>query len=155
MLVQVAELSFQRGMQAMGEGKPKEALAFFEAAVELERRHEVPEPQARYLSYLGLCLGMARLRTQEAVQFCRRAVSLESYNPDFRFNLARVLLSVGRRRAAHEVLQQGLAIEPGHEGILRCMERMGFRRRPPIPFLARSNPINVFIGRQLASIRRD
>jgi tetratricopeptide (TPR) repeat protein len=146
MLVQLAEESFQRGVAAYDAGRGREAMAFFEAAIELERRLGDGPPQARYLSLYGLCLGTIKRRRYRGVQFCREAVDLEQYNPDMYCNLGRVLLAAGRRKEAHEALMRGLRIQSDHQEIIRALKEMGIRRRLPIPFLARSNPINVYLG---------
>ena len=147
MLVRAAEESFEKGLLALGENRWREAMAYFESAVALERRFEVENPQARYLSYLGLCLGMTRTKTFDAIQLCHQAVTLERYNADIRWNLGRVLLAAGKRREAYSAFVRGLRQEPDHSG-LRCeLRRMGMRRRPVIAFLSRTHPINVMFGR--------
>lgn len=147
MLIRPAEESFQKGLQALANGKRMEALALFEAALELEKRHGARQPQARYLSFYGLCLGFETDRTNDGIRFCRDAISLEFFNPDLCWNLGRVLLQAGRRRDAYEAFQKGLSLQDGHAGILRELEKMGVRRTPAVPFLARHNPINVILGR--------
>jgi len=147
MLIRPAEDSFRKGLEALAAGRGLEALARFEAAVELERRFGVARPQARYLSYYGLCLGYEASRHDEGIRFCREALSLEFYNADLSWNLGRVLLLSGKRREAHDALQKGLAVQPGHAGILRELGRMGARRRPVVQFLSRSNPVNVLLGK--------
>ena len=147
MLVHLAEESFQRGMAAFEAGHGREAMAFFEAAIELERRLGDGPPQARYLSQYGLCLGTVVRRRHKGVQFCREAVDLERYNPDLYCNLGRVLLAAGRRKDAHDTLLRGLRIQTDHQEIIRALKEMGIRRRPVLPFLARSNPLNVYLGR--------
>ena len=51
MLVQAAESRFARGLLALEAGRGLEALALFEASIELERRLGSRTPQARYLSF--------------------------------------------------------------------------------------------------------
>ena len=48
MLVRVAEESFDKGMEAMEKGHRDEALAFFEAAIALEKQFGSGSPQPRY-----------------------------------------------------------------------------------------------------------
>ena len=146
MLVPSAEESFRRGLIAWSEDRKREAMAFFEAAIELERKLSESPPQARYLSYYGLCLGLVRRQWHEAVRFCREAASREQFDPDLRWNLARVFLGAGRRGKAHEALRKGLRLQSDHPGIRRELRRMGFRRRPVVRFLPRDNPINVYLG---------
>jgi len=98
MLVHSAEESFQAGMQCLMSGKKTEALARIEAAIQLELRFGESRPQARYLSFYGLLLALERRQVREGLRFCREAVTQESYNPDLRCNLGRVLLRAGRRK---------------------------------------------------------
>ena len=150
MLNRTAENSFERGKEALDAGRWREALAFFEAAVAIERRSGASPPQARYLSYYGLCLALAGRQFHNALKLCRESATLEPYNPDVYWNLGRVLLACRRRKEAHVALVQGLRHEPGHPGIRREILRMGWRKRPVLRFLSRSHPINVFLGRRRA-----
>ncbi len=154
MLTPSAEQCYVKGLHAMSSGRGREAMALFEAAIRIEWKSRVTAPQARYLSYFGLCLALERNENREALRFCRQAVTLEGYNPDIRCNLGRVLLNAGRRYAAHRCFLRGLASEPGHPAIRRALQAMGNRSRPTVPFLPRGNPVNVFLGRLRASAGR-
>jgi len=129
------------------EGRRREAMALFEAAIEIQRRQSHARPQSRYLSFYGLCLALERNEIHEALRYCREAVTLEGYNPDIRCNLGRVLLRAGRRREAYRAFMDSLKLESSHEATLRALRVMGIRRQPILPFLARANPINIFLGR--------
>lgn len=147
MLVHAAENRFQRGLEALNRGRGLEGLALFEAAIELERQHGAPRPQARYLSWYGLTLALEGGRVREGVEFCRQAVPLEFYNPELYLNLGRVLMAAGRKREAHDALRKGAALQASHPGIQRELAKLGRRRRPVIPFLDRSHPLNVALGK--------
>lgn len=147
MLVNAAEETFRKGMEALEEGASREAMALFEAAIEIERKIGQERPQARYLSYYGLCLGLEKNEIREGLRFCREAVTLEGYNPDLRLNLGRVLMRGGRRKEAFESFIRGLSLQPDHAGLRRSLRMLGVRRRPVLPFLARRHPLNVFLGR--------
>ncbi len=147
MLVRPAEESFTKGIVSLQQGRGIEALALFEAAVVIERRCGVERPQARYLSFYGLCLGLEAKRIVEGIRFCREALQLEFFNPDLCWNLGRLLVQAGDRAEGYAAFQQGLGLQPKHSGILRELQRMGTRRRPAVQFLARSNPLNVILGR--------
>jgi tetratricopeptide (TPR) repeat protein len=147
LLVRSAEDSYDRGISALQKGRRREAMALFEAAIEIARRQSHTRPQPRYLSFYGLCLALERNEIGEALRYCREAVTLEGYNPDIRCNLGRVLLRAGRRREAYRAFMNSLKLESSHEATLRALKFMGIRRQPIVPFLARANPINVFLGR--------
>lgn len=147
MLIHPAEECFQKGLRAMEGDRRREAMAMFEAALELERRLGAARPQARYLSYYGLCLGLELNEVREALRYCREAVIREGYNADIRCNLGRVLLVSGRRKEAFDSFRRGLKLQPDHEFIIAQLRQMGVRRKPPVPFLSRKHPINVLLGR--------
>jgi tetratricopeptide (TPR) repeat protein len=147
MLVQAAEESFQQGMRAYEEGRGREAMAFFEAAIALEKRFGSDGPQARYLSHYGLCLGTIMQRRHEGVRYCKEAIELEGYNSDLQCNLGRVLIAAGLRKEAHRAFMRGLQLQPGHKGIVEELKHMGIRRKPALPFLSRDNQLNVLLGR--------
>ena len=149
MLVQAAETRFQRGLAALGEGRGLEALALFEAALELDRRFGSRTPQARYLSYYGLSLAKDGNHPREGIDFCRQAIDLEFFNADLFWNYGRVLLLSDRRKEAFATFVKGLSVQKNHQEILHELRRMGWRRRPVLAFLARGNPLNVALGKIL------
>ena len=117
MLVQSAEDSYAKGLRALSGGRGKEAMALFEAAIRIAWRGRGTPPQARYLSYYGLCLALVANENREGLRCCREAVTLESYNPDIRCNLGRVLLYAGRRAEAYRCFLRGLALGGDHPTI--------------------------------------
>ncbi len=154
MLVPAAEQSYVRGLRALSGGRGKEAMALFEAAIRIAWRGRGSLMQARYLSYYGLCLALVANENREGLRCCREAVTLESYNPDIRCNLGRVLLHAGRRAEAYRCFARGLALGGDHPTIRSALRSMGSRSRPALSFLARSNPFNVFLGRLRAGGRQ-
>ena len=154
MLVPAAEQSYVKGLRALSGGRGKEAMALFEAAIRIAWRGRGSRPQARYLSYYGLCLAFVCNENREGLRCCREAVTLEGYNPDIRCNLGRVLLNAGRRAEAYRCFVRGLGLEGDHPRIRSALRSMGIRSRPALPFLARSNPLNLFLGRLRAGGRQ-
>ena len=147
MLVHAAETRFQRGLQAQKDGRGLEALALFEAALELERRLGARTPQARYLSYYGLALARDAGQLREGAELCRQAIALEFFNADLCWNYGRVLLLSDRRKEAYAAFVKGLSVQMNHQEILHELGRMGWRKRPLIGFLSRAHPINAALGR--------
>lgn len=98
------------------------------------------------LSFFGLALALMQKKIKPAIDLCRRAIDLEFYNGDHYANLARVYLAAGNRKKAVETADQGLKLVPEHEYLLRVRESLGVRSRPAVPFLDRTNPINVSLG---------
>jgi len=98
------------------------------------------------LSWFGLCVALVRKEYRAAVDLCQRAIDLEFYNGDHYANLSRVYSAMGKRRKAVETADQGLKLAPGHEYLHEVRRQLGVRSRPAVPFLDRTNPINVSLG---------
>ena len=98
------------------------------------------------LSYFGLCLALVRKQYKPAIDLCRRAIDLEFYNGDHYANLSRVYTAAGNRKKAIETAEKGLQLVPEHDYLLTVRKALGVRARPAVPFLDRTNPINVSLG---------
>lgn len=98
------------------------------------------------LSFFGLSLALVRKEMKPAIDLCRRAIELEFYNGDHYANLARVYASGGNRKKAIETAEQGLKLVPEHDYLMAVRKSFGVRSEPYVPFLDRTNPINVSLG---------
>ena len=98
------------------------------------------------LSFFGLALALMRREIKPAIDLCRRAIELEFYNGDHYANLSRVYAAGGNRRKAIETAEQGLKLVPEHDYLLSVRKSFGLRSDPYVPFLDRTNPINVSLG---------
>ncbi len=152
--VATSENSFHRGLQAIERREYLEALAYFEAAVRLARRHGADAVPMKYLSYYGLCLAVCSDRLEEARSICEAAVRAEFYNPDLYRNLGRVYLRAGDRLQAFGSFVRGLQLNPRHAGLLGEVRRLGIRRRPVLRFIPRRHPVNRILGRLRGHLAR-
>jgi tetratricopeptide (TPR) repeat protein len=98
------------------------------------------------LSYFGLCLALVKKDYKTGVELCKRAIDLEFYNGDHYANLSRVYAAAGKRRQAVDTAEKGLSVQAENEYLLKARRTLGVRARPSVPFLDRSNPINVQLG---------
>jgi tetratricopeptide (TPR) repeat protein len=112
---------------------------------EAYRSGRVASPEG--LSYYGLCLALVEKKYKNAIDFCKKAIELQFYNPYHYANLCRVYMAAGARRRALDILQEGLRVMPEEETLLTLRGEFGLRARPPLPFLARNNPLNEMIGK--------
>lgn len=101
-----------------------------------------------FYAYYGQAVARCEGRKQEGLKLCRVALTKEPFRPENHLNHAEVLLMLGSRRAAIRAMKEGLSLDPDHRGLLDLRRRLGIRRRPPIPFLPRGNPLNVWLGKQ-------
>lgn len=98
------------------------------------------------LSFFGLALALMRKEMKPAIDLCRKAIELEFYNGDHYANLARVYEIGGNRRKAIETAEKGLKLVPEHDYLMSVRKSFGVRSEPYVPFLDRTNPINVSLG---------
>jgi tetratricopeptide (TPR) repeat protein len=135
-----ADEHFRRGRAALDSQDHSVALEHFCAA------QRVDPSCARYRSYYGLCLGIAKRRFDQALELCRSAAKEEFYNPELYRNLAQVHLVFGFKAEGIRYLRRGLMIDPANEQILHDLKELGERRRPSFGFLPRRHLINRWIG---------
>jgi tetratricopeptide (TPR) repeat protein len=134
---------FMAGVRMLYACRYQDALTHFQEAVVLE-------PQAKgYLSYLGLATAHAWKKYSDAEQLCRRAIEAEYHRPEHYYNLGEVYVLAGRKREAIKSFTQALSWNPSHEASHDSLRKLGVRRPPVVPVLARSHPVNVFLGRAL------
>ena len=98
------------------------------------------------LSYFGLCLALVSRKYKTAIDLCKRAIDLEFYHGEHYANLTRVYVAAGNRKKALETAEAGLKVAPEDDDLLNARKELGIRARPAVPFLDRSNPINVSLG---------
>ena len=109
---------------------------------------------AEGLSFYGLALAIVEKKYRPAIDFCKKAIDLQFYNPDHYANACRVYLAAGMRKKAYDILQQGLRVMPEEEALVVLQNHLGQRARPTIPFLPRNNPLNQALGRARAATKK-
>ena len=65
MPIPAAEQRFNKGLAALADARPLQAIDCFLDAMHTERRHRVRRPDMRYLSYYGLSLARGNRATRE------------------------------------------------------------------------------------------
>jgi len=148
-----SEAAYTKGLQAIARGEFLEALALFEACIEMESRSETRLPIAA-MSYYGLCLSLVSDRLAEARDICEAAVEAAPDEPDLYLNLGRVCQRQDDRAHAFRTYIRGLRIDPRHPALVEAVRRLGFRRRPVLGFLPRHHPVNRVLGALRAALDR-
>ncbi len=113
------------------------------------------------ISYYGFLYSQVEKKHREGVRICRDAISKlndlpplnrESLYPIFYLNLGRAYLGANKKRDAFKAFNMGLKYDPTNTDITREIGNIGKRKRPVIPFLKRSNPLNKYLGLFLGKI---
>lgn len=103
---------------------------------------------AAAFSYYGLCVAKVKRRYAEGVKYCQVSIRANFMDADHRCNLGLVYLERNHRKKAITALHEGLRLQPGHRRINAVLDQIGRRSNPPIRFLHRDNPLNVWLGKR-------
>jgi len=110
------------------------------------------------LSYFGCLETLINKNFTDGIGLCKRAIELlnekipfgqEIFYPTFYLNLGRSYLAANNKSSAIEALQKGLTFDGENKDLLWEMRKLGIRRKPVVPRLKRSNPLNKYIGMML------
>ena len=108
-----------------------------------------------FLSYYGCLISVVENKTKEGIKICEDSITTltgavpfgsEFFYPIFYLNLGRAYLKGNRKKDAVSAFQEGLKSDPENRDLLWEIKKIGERKKPPLPFLTRSNPINKYIG---------
>ena len=131
-------------------GRRKEAYSILTTA-------NIVYPDHPYiLSYFGWLQAVVDKKYQSGLATCSKAIVLfktpdletaEKVYPVLYLNLGRTFLAVGKKKDAFENFQKGLKYDRRNAELKKEMKLLGTRKKPPLPFLSRSNPLNIIIGK--------
>jgi predicted Zn-dependent protease len=129
-------------------GKGKAAYAMLQQAI-----IDYPEDPI-LVSYYGCLQAVVDKRYRIGVETCKRAFSLVTKDMDNKhamaavlcLNLGRAFIVAGKKVDAIQTLEKGLKYERTNRELIMELQVLGKRKKPPVPFLSRSNPINKYIG---------
>ncbi len=136
---------FVSGIRLLEQCLVTDSLFYFRQA--LDSVNESHSLYSKYQSYHGLVHLLCG--EAEAVVECRKAAFVDPFDGDICMNLVRAEQFLNNRANAIRSVEMGLKFSPGHTGLLLLRDKMGVRRRNPLPVLARDHPFNQFIGRRL------
>jgi tetratricopeptide (TPR) repeat protein len=106
------------------------------------------------LSYYGCLDAVVNKNYDSGVDLCKTAIEIikeevswgrEGY-PVFYLNLGRAYMAAGNKKGAVKVFKKGLEADPEDPDLLWEVRRLGMRRKPVVPFLKRSHPVNKYAG---------
>jgi tetratricopeptide (TPR) repeat protein len=139
-------------------GRQKAAFSVLQQAV-------VHYPENPYLlSYYGYLQALVDKKYRSGVENCKKALTLskhaalsgeEGLYPVLFLNLGRAFVAAGKKKDAVDAFQKGLKYDGRNSELLKEVRGLGVRKKPPIPFLDRANPINKYIGKALNPSGKD
>jgi tetratricopeptide (TPR) repeat protein len=144
---------FEEVQELLKSSKGKEALEHLKKALE-----DFPLDPF-FLSYYGCLVAIVERDTKEGIKICKQAIKKldaavpfgsEFYHSIFYLNLGRALLSDRKKADAIKSFKKGLRNDPENTELISALHNLGVRRKPPVKFLKRSNPINKYVGKLLS-----
>lgn len=120
------------------------------ALLQLEAAHAI-EQRPAIKSKLAYCIARERRQHKQALVLCLEALHAEPNNPDHYYQLGRVHLLAGNKKAALKALRKGLKFKR-HQPIIDELNRLGFRKEPFFSSLPREHFLNRSLGILLAKL---
>ncbi|GFO69396.1 hypothetical protein GMLC_29750 [Geomonas limicola] len=120
------------------------ARRYLSAAVARERT-------PNHLSQYALALAAHTKEIDQSIALCQEAVKHDPKNPEHFLRLGVIYLVASRKKEAIRIFRLGLRVGK-HPTISRWLQVLGDRKKPVLPFLARSNPINKYLGKLRMSL---
>ena len=140
------ERLFRRGLALCRKG------LLSDAAVMFRRLIDGGSEEPLHLSYCGLLTATVHGRRSEGMELCERALQLGAYEPEVILNLARLYESLGSRQKAIKLLRRGLRETPRHPAMMKQIDRLSPRRRPPLSLVERDQFVNKRLAILLARL---
>jgi len=115
------------------------------------------------LSYYGCLEAVANKNYTLGIETCEMALESlkkgvpfgqEFFYPVFYLNLGRAYLAAGKKEEALSTFNKGIQIDREDKDLAWEIKKLGTRRKPAVPFIKRSNPINKYIGILLHSSKK-
>lgn len=97
------------------------------------------------LSALGLSVAREKGDLLQGIALCHEAINRAPEDPLHYFHLGKVYLLARKKHLALHTFRKGLK-HGDHRGLVREIQRLGFRRPPIFPFLGRKHPLNRLAG---------
>jgi tetratricopeptide (TPR) repeat protein len=140
---------FKQAKELLRKNKGEDALAVLQEGL------NIYPADPFLLSYYGCLCSIVANKPKEGIRICRDAIKKlnqtiplgkENFYPTFYLNLGRAYLAAGKKSEAVTAIDMGLKADPEDSELLNEKRQLGVRRKPPVPFLRRGNPINKYIG---------
>jgi tetratricopeptide (TPR) repeat protein len=137
-------LEFERARRALSMDNSVAALACLERALGLE-------DNPRWYSYLGYCIARERGQVSKGVDLCMVSIERDPDSGEHYLNLGKVHLVSGNKTAAIQAFREGM-VRGWSAEIVEQLKALGQRKPPVIGLLARTNPLNKYLGLFLSRI---
>jgi predicted Zn-dependent protease len=137
---------FKQGLGLCRRGEVAEAALLFREVV------NGGSEQPMHLSYHGLLTATVHGRRRQGLRLCQRAMEFDPSEPDVVSNLARLHELCGDKKRAINTLRRGLRATPRQPRLLKQIDRLSPRKKPPLGMVDRDNAVNKQLAIMLARL---
>jgi curved DNA-binding protein CbpA len=116
--VAIAQKAFARGMQCVKEHNYTQAIEFFEAAIQNN------DTEGIYHARLAAALIQSKKSATRALDAAQRAMDLEPYNLEFKFNMAFIFEMIGSKTNARKMYEDILRWDAGNSRAMAALEAL-------------------------------
>ena len=136
--LETAEL-FKLGTEALDAKDYAAAYRFLQAALDKDRSPDI-------VSQYALALAAFTRKIEPSIVLCQEAVKRDPKNPEHFLRFGTVYLVAGNKKNAIRIFRLGLRVGR-HPTIIKWLQVLGDRKKPVLPFLSRTNPLNKYLGK--------
>lgn len=130
--ISIAQKAFARGMQFFKEGNHLKAIEFFDAAIQNN------DAEAVYHARLAVSLIQAKKSATRAIDAAQRAIELDTYNLDYKFDLGTIYETIGSKTNAQKTYEEILRWDAGNARALQALARLKSNKGAAATFSAGS-----------------
>ena len=134
---------FEEGKRHLKTDNIDKALRLFEKA------YREDKTDTDIMSYYGMCKAVRGGRVGLGIELCIKAIKGNYRQGNYYLNLGRVYEAAGNIKGAACVFRKGLSFDVKNSELINALSGLGYRSRPIIKVIERSNPINRFFGKLL------
>jgi tetratricopeptide (TPR) repeat protein len=124
----------------------KEAAHYLRKALLYYQEEPNKTPGILLTSY-GYATAMGEKNMKDGLAFCRKGLLRKELVPESYLYLAELLLLSREKAEAYKTLEEGLRNFKGNARMTEKMKLFGVRKKPVIPILQRSHPVNKVLGK--------
>jgi curved DNA-binding protein CbpA len=123
--IAIAQKAFARGMQFCKDGNHSKAIDFFEAAIQNN------DQEAIYHARLAMSLIREKRSATRAIDAAQRAIDLDPYNLEHKFNLAFIYETIESKTNAVRIYEEILKWDNGNQRAKLAMQELHRNKRAP------------------------
>jgi tetratricopeptide (TPR) repeat protein len=106
------------------------------------------------LAYLAICLAAGKRRYMTAEKLAKQVILEHPYSAQGYYALGRVNLHGSRRKEAFRLFQKAQRLVLGDHALSNELKGADPRRAPVIKALPRNHPVNIFLGKKRAWLKK-